>query len=388
MAISNAPGDLSVCNGPYHAAEDIGGGKFVWRHVAEEACSLVHDETKRGVVTTSSPCATANVDIHRDAFDRRATSRGSSCLQWFASEVEKMDMPILPGKTYPKATCTSAGSTTRLIFDLTSKDVHYKGRARHAGVGSSLSNEFGLKSTQDGSIVSSAQGDVHIRISGEHTALRGGDRMMDSRDVRQDNARASSLAVDMAVDGGKLVSGMPLGTAVRKGVLLSLRGLEGTHFVELCLRDHASATGATGHSSCLAEARLSLEAFSPENCRVQKRRSISPRPITTGMDTAAIPRAPRSDAVTNQTQVAFVLDLEVVDGYKLSSLHLMKHLPPDILPSVLDLSCTCEALPLRGGGKLLWRLFLAAAQTRTSHEKPSFSSRKTSGTTPSLPTEL
>lgn len=40
-----------------------------------------------------------------------------------------------------------------------------------------------------------------------------------------------------------------------------------------------------------------------------------------------------------EIRVVLVSNLKVVDGEKLSTFHLMKHLPDNIRASVLDLSC-------------------------------------------------
>ena len=47
------------------------------------------------------------------------------------------------------------------------------------------------------------------------------------------------------------------------------------------------------------------------------------------------------------TRVLFLVDLAVVDGFKLSTLHLMKHLPDTFRTSTLDLSCACESFLYR-----------------------------------------
>lgn len=348
VAISNLPDDMAACNGPYRTIEDIGNSIFVWSHVVEESCMLVHDGTGRAIVTTSSSMITACLGKDVNLWDNGEKTWESVCSQRLLLGVEEGTSAGGISGGGASVTCTSAGSTTRLAFRLSNSRTMPSALGHRTGHdGSTQRDTLAITSVQHGSIVSTAQGSVHLVISRDPMALLSAGNSISSRTSLSDVKDESSFSVDIMVDAEKILERVPLKTAREKGFLVSLRGVEGTHFIELCLRDNGdgasvvSETRSLENDGCIADTALSLEAFPTDSHIVQGRSSVAPLALSA---TPPPTRKTTKDGFTadDVLRVAFVVDLEVVDGYKLSSLYLMKNLPPFIQASGMDLSCACE----------------------------------------------
>lgn len=277
----------------------------------------------------------------------------------------------------PRVVCTSAGQTTRLVVGLVETAVPLGGGGSgvdgEAAVGSTArrrDTKFELVAAQDGSILSGTQGSsIHLRIHRAKEKLLGtpstatveaSNDGLSRPDPNQLALNVDSIPVALHVQitgGGGEVGTMPLEVLTADGILLSLPGKMGTVPLSVCLLElrTAGGGGSVEGGACLAEAVVILEIFSPEKYIVRLRPSseaaVHVRPASMlnmagsgrmeGMDEDSNNKV-KPDAIVEKTRVAFIVDLQKVDGYKLSTLHLMRHLPDKFRASALDLSCACE----------------------------------------------
>lgn len=236
--------------------------------------------------------------------------------------------------------CASSSNTTRLVVDMTEMRLASplqvaKGFSRGAISPVSAKATFGLTSVLSGSIISSSHSSIHFRVSPaigaspSETIDAAGTNLQLADTQVGDDAFVQALRVKISLDGVQSTT-----TSLQRastGVLLSLDGREGTHVFDISLL-------AEETDECKARTELSLEMFSAETHIVRRRSSHGGVVPPSSMAGEAIPGGNTFD----MTRVVFLIDLEIVDGYKLSTLHLMKHLPTHFEASTLDLSCTCE----------------------------------------------
>lgn len=339
--MSNLPSKLAACNGSYRfRAADSKTQVFTWSHTNDERCAMFHDKAGRCIVTMTNSALLQYGATADDVF---------LSLQGWAELVDEAYTPLSLDEE-ANVVCTSAGQTTRLVFDLLKSKVSVappQGNDAADDVDSSTpsSKKIELKSSQDGAIISSAQSNVHIRVFLQKESTRrqdGGHHRVSSLQPGDVDARANSVRVKIMVDGVEVVT-TSLKVISIEGILVSLRGLEGTNVLEICLLKN-QVDGATEsqraeqEDNCHAKSVLILEVFSEET-QVVYRRAVS----ETVPPSNTMTRGTDADAESlGVTKVAFVVDIQVVDGYKLSTLHLMKHLPHNFRASALDLSCACE----------------------------------------------
>lgn len=474
VTVSNLPDELAECNGAYRPADSIAvvglkeekeegveeGGILVWSHVADSMCQLLHDRAGRSVVTTSALALMAQCD-RLASWGQTSGAMGAdatdSCSKRWAQVVEESSSSSgnawATGGSSNEATattsvmCTSAGKTTRLLYSLFSSDTsdglsnvednmetpglplnsacEYDSNNEDDGLADETASSyspswrgekiFEFASTQNGTIVSAAQGNIHIRVSREATPAAAAavtveatpkTTMVDTDDeegysiatgtsesnllldaTTTTNNGESVLDVKIMANGNELTT-LPLDNAIDKGILVNLRGLEGTQVLELFLLERwrgqkhqhqqqgrkTSVARDLGDArvACLASCPLFFEAFSAENSVVQQRRpSLAVATVATMTKVIAAHdgdgelsnRYHRQQDIGNiaggvgmrdgasagegagtgaEARVVFVVDVGVVDGYKLSTLHLIRHLRPRIRASVLDLSCDGE----------------------------------------------
>lgn len=246
------------------------------------------------------------------------------------------------GKGGAKVVCTSAGHSTRFVVDMVKPSLEMEAENKAETGPPRRRKRFELVTTHDGSIISSNQENVHLRISREGMlgAASVGVGEMSPHSEHEENMDLSALRVKITGDAGELLT-TSLAHLYVDGVPLSLHGLEGTIVVGICVFENHGGDAAveTWPEGCLAETMLIFEVFSEETHMVQ-RRSSSETAVSSHVsmtnDLGAV-----EDAV-KETRVVFSVDLKVVDGAKLSILHLMKHLPENFRASALDLSCACE----------------------------------------------
>lgn len=248
------------------------------------------------------------------------------------------------GKGGAKVVCNSAGHSTRLVVDMVKPSLEMEAGTNAETGPPGRRKRFELVSTHDGSIVNSNQGNVHLRISREGMlgAASVGVGEISPHSEHEENVDLSALRVKITGDAGELMT-TSLARLYVDGVPLSLHGLEGTIVIGICVLENYGGGAAveTRPEGCLAETMLIFEVFSEETHMVQRRSSSEtavPSYVSMTNDFEAV-----EDAM-KETRVVFSVDLKVVDGAKLSILHLMKHLPENFRASALDLSCACERL--------------------------------------------
>lgn len=451
VTVSLLSGALAQCNGPYrHRAVGINKpGEIVWLHVNDERCVMTHRRNGMSRITMTGTHKTSTVPpgCRLDGMAAAATADAVDDLRPHFPKTGR-DQADFPGEAVSSAgereetgsatvLCTSAGRTTRLAFSLAIGSLVYdeshaerfreksyvgeNGYAVNLNTPSMSERIYELKSAQDGSIISSAQNNVHILIARRHheassirAAVWSRDESMrlqesdntdhtDNTYNRNDHAgqsgarsspRQSSQSpshVEIMVDGVKaLITSLDI--LSNQGALMSLDGMEGTNVIELCLFDdrtekypdtqrlrdildpqkgeldqHVEQSGegtAAGrsveHRRCIARTVLTLEVFLADAHMVHRRYSrdiVTPSPSQMMMMRKDNSRGEGDLDVgdagvddTPSTRVLFVIDLQVVDGYKLSTLHLMKHLPDHFETSTIDLTCACEKIVMSPKG--------------------------------------
>lgn len=389
ISVATLPDGLVPCDGQYRrraaaTSQDNegtrGGIISTWSHVSDERCTLLHDKAGNSVVTLTSSRPPSKL---ADASENREKQAYAESPEWWTNIVDHLanaQSSLLGAEEdTSRVVCTSAGHTTRLVVDLVETAVLPGGGGSgvdgEATVGSTArrrDTKFKLMATQDGSIVSGTQGsNIHLQIhqakeivSGKPaTATAEANDGLSPLGSKQLARRVDDEPVPLHVQvtgGGGEVAMMPLEVLTAEGILLSLPGKMGTISLGICLRElrtvgeEGSAKGVT----CLAETLVILEIFSPEMYIVRRRPSseaaIQEAPSASMLNMAGNDHMkgmvedssnkvrPNPDAVVKITRVAFVVDLQKVDGYKLSTLHLIRLLPEKFRASALDLSCACE----------------------------------------------
>ena len=335
------PGTLATCEGSYRLrTANNNAGILSWSHVSDERCRMLHDNAGHSLVTlASSPIS----------IDGSCTAYGFPHDEGWLLHSTK-DGVVAPTGDGAKVACISAGRTTRLVFDLvTSREDTDSPRAYYDSSDAEafvpLSHNVRLVSPQDGSIISASHSNIHVRITRD-TELRKRDNLeidVSGAPLLHENACGSTLCVMLTVDGVEWMT-TSLERMCTQGGLQSLRGLEGTNVFEVCLFGHgpgeADESRPAVRQGCIARATLLLEMFSAERQMVQRRSSsettLKPSFMSSGIGV--------DEPSGEDTRVVFVVDLGVVDGFKLSTLHLVKHLPDTFRVSTLDLSCASESL--------------------------------------------
>lgn len=333
VAVSTLPDDLAFCDGPYRLQDSNSEeGIFAWSHVSDERCTLLHDRAGNSFVsvgnhatplTASSVTAMAHVaPLSKEWWDEVLLEAGT--LASLGQEANVM--------------CTSAGHTTRLVFDLVETMIPEQ-KIRDAAIGfTSHRPGFQLTSRQYGSIVSSSCSLVHLQVSrkaeGDDPINIGGADLQVPETGAHDADRGRELDIKVSVDG--VVATSSLDSASFEGFAIQLDGRAGTHVIEVCLlQRHPGENQPDGRKGCVADTAFLLEVFSADTHIFQRRDIMLPSSaMAGGMD------ASKDDLQV--IRVVFMIDLEVVDGYKLSTLHLMKHLPRNFRASMLDVTCACE----------------------------------------------
>lgn len=339
MALSTLADGLAACNGPYRLqAANNDAGIFAWSHVSDERCAVIHDKAGSSIVhMVQAPSAA----VAPDTF--------VSQEKW-AQMVKENNTPLQSMGDTPSAVCTSAGHTTRLVFDLMTSPTSLP-------PAESKTTSVKLVSQQDASIISSANSNINLRVSRAAAAVAAaGMKLSDGIDGRStasahtgdttDDHGLSERSVKITVDGA--VVNISLETASTRGFAVSLEGWEGTIVFEICVFEKWAEGGPVGNQSsvdpqvCVAEGVLIMELYSAETHVVQRRSS---REMV--LPSSPVPRGLVDEALSSTgaaTRVVFLISLDSVDGYQLSTLHLMKHLPNNFQASAVDLTCACEGL--------------------------------------------
>lgn len=338
------PGALAECSGPYFLrTASSEAGVIAWSHVSDERCTMLHDKGGNSVVTMESPTVLA-----RDS-SAAAAARGHPVRkEWWADLVRGAETLSSFGEE-ASVVCTSAGKTTRIVFDLVESHhvevtppVHASNAVGEGvdGFRAPASSSLKLTSRQDGSIVSSTHNSFHVRVSRakdkwrRHTVDDGVPHFQLSK---SDGGPAvtTSLRAKITVNGNEA-------TTSPDGVSIDGVG-EGTNVFEICLFE-SQADGDEKESRmmdldvCIAESLLIIEVFSAETHVIQQR-SSNEMIISSG---AAADDKVEDNEGLEPRRIVFITDLKVVDGFKLSTLHLLKHIPSTFQASMLDLSCACE----------------------------------------------
>ncbi|CAN0125517.1 unnamed protein product, partial [Discosporangium mesarthrocarpum] len=156
-------------------------------------------------------------------------------------------------------------------------------------------------------------------------------------------ADEKEVVVRVTVDQQTSVA-VPLSIMAMEGLFLSL--VPGTNVIDLCLgtldllSSPGGGVGAGEGSNCIVEGSAILEVFSSRRFIMTRRAGFSFSPSMLAQEGNMGAVAPLSSGVGTRTRVVFVLDPRAIDGYKLSTLHLIKNLPPErFQASVLDLTC-------------------------------------------------
>ena len=339
VAISMLPGTLSACEGSYRLrTANHKAGFLSWSHVHDERCEMLHDRAGHAWVTLANPPAT----------DGSYTAYGLPRGEYWVLHAEAGGATGSAGDG-ANVVCTSAGRTTRLVFTLIqlragidSPQANYNSRDADSYVPSS--DDVRLVSTQDGSVISATCSSIHLRLS-RPEEMRQPDRHesnVSGTHLADENSCGTALCVKITVNEVEVMTTSLERMAIQGG-RLSLHGLEGTNILEVRLFNQDK--GGTWENrfeqmshGCIARAALTLEMFSAETQMVQ-RRSTGETMLTPSVMSSGI-KAENNRA--ESIRVLFLVDLDVVDGFKLSTLHLINHLPDTFQASTLDLSCACE----------------------------------------------
>lgn len=349
------PDALAPCNGPYRlGVANRNVGIFAWSHVSDERCTMLHDKVGNAIVAMANQASMGPSPSDVSPIQDVTLSEE----RWTEMVIEAGASSILGQET--SVVCTSAGQTTSLVFDLTESVVHSQDKkdgenGKHAGSVASNDASFNMTSLQDGSIVSSSTSFVHVRVSRPAEPIQtdaltpgGADYFQLAETATRDDdrvfARVSAPRINVKVNGVQAMT-ISLERAITQGVLLSFEGVEGGHVFEVALLEEQpelpGESPPSDREGSAVKASIVLEIFSAETQSVQERysREISVLPSST----MAINDVEVDEVDLQEIRVTFIADLAVVDGYKLSTLHLMKHLPRNFRASTLDLSCACES---------------------------------------------
>ncbi|CAN0428197.1 unnamed protein product [Ectocarpus sp. 12 AP-2014] len=342
LAIWTLPDALAACDGPYRVrAMNNENGVVAWVHVSDERCTMLHDHAGNSLLAIDDPIEVGKASSFGDA------AVGDPLNKEWWTEITRNVSTLQNLGVDAGVLCTAASQTTRLVFGLTTtrqtttpcNDANNAGTKAEATACTSA--RFDLSSQQDGSIISSSSSIVHLQIDDAVGLMQSGAMTTGWGDLglaetaADDGGPAIALLVKVVVDGVEATK-TSLQEASTKGVLLSFDDLQGTHAFEISVLETQA-----GRDVCLAETAMILEIFTAEphivTGRSSIRRKLSQR--SSGIVT--------SEGGPKVTRVVFLADLEVLDGYKLSTLHLMKHLPTNFRASTLDLSCSSGDLPVK-----------------------------------------
>lgn len=107
------PEALAECHGPYRpGTANSEAGVFTWSHVSDEHCTMLHDKLGNSIVTMESAA------IRTQVSSAASVARGHPTRKdWWADMLRGTETSMSLGEE-ASVTCTSAGQTTRLIFDL------------------------------------------------------------------------------------------------------------------------------------------------------------------------------------------------------------------------------------------------------------------------------
>lgn len=339
--MSALPDSLDMCNGPYRPTIMYSeAGVSAWLHVNDERCIMLHDIIGNSVITTENP------PVPRDAAGAHGVFFSH---EWLKQTVENHRMRSSPPEK-AKVACTAAGKTTRIVFDLVESQENIIPRdgvdAEKNAISSVKSTEkFVLIPPKNGSIVSSAQSNVHLRISRAQVvrlSKDANDKVLPSGlQLGGVNARESEVFLKVTVNRVTTLT-TSLENLATAGMLILLHGIEGTNIFEICLLgnkvESVMERQPLEEDECVAEAVFILEIFTAETQMVHRRYLSEKGSSSSAMD--GVIGVDEGDVKT--TQVIFVSSLQVVDGTKLSILHLVKNLPNTFQASILDLSCACK----------------------------------------------
>ncbi|CAM9964563.1 unnamed protein product, partial [Ectocarpus sp. 12 AP-2014] len=342
LAISTLPDALAACDGPYRVrAMNNENGVVAWVHVSDERCTMLHDHAGNSLLAIGDLIEVGKASSFGDAAVGDPLNK-----EWWTETTRNVSTLRNLGVD-AGVVCTAASQTARLVFDLTKtrqtttpcNDAN--NTATKAEATTCTSARFKLSSQQDGSIISSSSSTVHLQIDDAVGLMQSGAMTTGGGDLglaetaADDGGPAIVLLIKVVVDGVEATK-ILLQEASTKGVLLSFDDLQGTHAFEIFVLETQA-----GREVCLAETSMILEIFTAEphivTGRSSIRRKLSPR--SSGIVT--------SEGGPKVTRVVFLADLQVLDGYKLSTLHLMKHLPTNFRASMLDLSCASGDLPVK-----------------------------------------
>ncbi|CAN0206279.1 unnamed protein product, partial [Ectocarpus sp. 8 AP-2014] len=282
VAVSTLPKVIAACNGPYRLQAGHGrAGIFAWSHVSDERCTMVHDKGGNSVVRMG-----ASGDMAQASLTAAVHTAFDSAEWWGRIMDEGRILPSVGGGA--NVTCTSAGQTTSLVFDLEESRRVERTSPKEAeswNATSTASNSMGfqLSSRQDGSVISAACSRINVRISPAE-GLRHGEGASSSvagdRLDGVDGDVANKLRVKITVDG--VVATSSLETASTQGFGISLVSVEGTIVFEVCLLDPEEEIRGGGGpivpGNCIAETVLILEIFSTETQIIQRRSSSGTMP--------------------------------------------------------------------------------------------------------------
>ena len=341
VAISMLPGTLATCEGPYRPrTASRKAGILSWSHANDERCEMHHDKAGHAWVALGTSIAK---DGSGEAYEVPHS-------EYWISHADAGGVAGSAGDG-ANVVCTSAGRTTRLVFGLVeSREGINSPRANHdSGVAQSYDSprdNARLVSTQDGSIISAGYSNIHLRLS-RGRQLRQTERNAPNvlgTHLADENACGTALCVKITMDGKEMRT-TSLETMAIQGIRLphTSYGIEGTHVFEVCIfeQDRGETTESRldrKQQGCTARAVLALEIFSAGTQMIRSRSTS---------ETVLTPSVMGSDVEVEKygargTRVLFLVDLAAVDGIKLSTLHLLKHLPGTFRASTLDLSCACE----------------------------------------------
>ncbi|CBJ29248.1 Glycosyltransferase, family GT4 [Ectocarpus siliculosus] len=342
LAISTLPDAFAACDGPYRVrAVNSENGVVAWVHVSDERCTMLHDHAGSSLLAIDG-----SIEVGKASSFGGAAVSDPLYKEWW-TEITRNVSTLQYLGVDAGVVCTAASQTTRLVFDLTKtgqtttpcNDTNNADTKAEATACTSA--RFKLSSQQNGSIISSTSSTVHLQIDDAAGLMQSGAMSTGVADLglaetaADDGGPARALLIKVVVDGVEATK-ISLKEASTKGVLLSFDDLQGTHAFEISMLETQA-----GSEVCLAETAMILEIFTAEPHIVTGRPSIRRKlsPSSSGIVTR--------EGGPQVTRVVFLGDLEVLDGYKLSTLHLMKNLPTNFRASTLDLSCASGDLPVK-----------------------------------------
>lgn len=291
---------MSTCNGPYRARRvyrepvDIS----VWSHVVDHQCTLLHDKAGKVLVTQDNSAGVEDAIIGlKEAWGRQYDEVEThpphgdeyAGIDWWTRLLEE-------SHTWPKqdgvvVECISAGKTSRLTFTMScnlpaaKRDSADKNRSTSQAPDGDIptrATQYVFSAPQDGSLISIAQGQVHLRVSvGDDTSVKQGatfnEVVSNGKDIPDDVLNSQDVRV---ISNRETYVTMPLRTLIMDGALVQLPdGVEGTHVIEVWLLGTGRSSGVphlTGGQPAeewpyLAHGIVTFEAFPRETYMLQRR---------------------------------------------------------------------------------------------------------------------